>query len=141
MYNFCFRGKLSHISVYLLGALSLFNSLHKTNFTHIYICILVERDIKLGSLTEKMRKSPNERHKKDSVTWRHLYCVLKYIRGHSLITLRVSTGEGLEKKLHTLTLRGGHAHSYVIFSKSIFYIRNRAVKWFGRDYISFASGR
>ena len=36
---------------------------------------------------------------------------------------------------------GGQTHSYVIFSKSIFYIRNRAVKWFGRDHISFASGR
>ena len=36
---------------------------------------------------------------------------------------------------------GGQTHSYVIFSKSIFYIRNRAVKWFGRDHISFASGK
>ena len=32
-------------------------------------------------------------------------------------------------------------HSYVIFSKSLFYIRNRAVKWFGKDHISFTSGR
>ena len=30
---------------------------------------------------------------------------------------------------------GGQTHSYVIFSKSIFVIRNRAVKWFGRDHI------
>ena len=39
--------------------------------------------------------------------------------------------------------RGGGVPNpfYVIFSKSIFYIRNRAVKWFGRDHISFASGR
>ena len=43
---------------------------------------------------------------------------------------------GLEKSLHTLTLGGGEAqtHSYVIFSKSIFYIRNRPVKWFDRLY-------
>ena len=49
----------------------------------------------------------------------------------------------MEKSLHTLTLgrAGGQTHSYVIFSKSIFYIRNRAVKWFDRDHISFASGR
>ena len=52
--------------------------------------------------------------------------------------VRVSMGEGLEKSLHTLTFgRRGQIHSYVIFSKSIFYIRNRAVKWFGRDHISF----
>jgi len=25
---------------------------------------------------------------------------------------------------------GGQTHSYIIFSKSIFYIRNRAVRWF-----------
>ena len=38
-------------------------------------------------------------------------------------------GGVLEKSLYTLTLRGrGQTHSYVIFSKSIFYIRNRAVK-------------
>ena len=36
---------------------------------------------------------------------------------------------------------GGQTHSYVIFLKTIFYIRNRAVKWFSRDHISFASGR
>ena len=49
---------------------------------------------------------------------------------------------GLEKSLHTVTLGGGgQTQSYVIFSKSIFYIRNRVVKWFGRDHISFASGR
>ena len=35
----------------------------------------------------------------------------------------------------------GQTHSYVIFSKSIFYIRNRVVQWFGRDHVSFASGR
>ena len=33
--------------------------------------------------------------------------------------------------------RGGQTHSYVIFSKSIFYIRNCEVKWFGRDHVSF----
>ena len=33
----------------------------------------------------------------------------------------------MEKTLHTLTLgSGGQTHSYVIFSKSKFYIRNRA---------------
>ena len=47
-------------------------------------------------------------------------------------------GETLEKSLLTLTLGGrGQTHSYVIFSKSIFYIRSQAVKWFGRDHISF----
>ena len=50
-------------------------------------------------------------------------------------------GGGLEKTLHTLTLGGGQTRSYVIFSKSIFYIRNRAVKEFGRGHIPFASGR
>ena len=35
----------------------------------------------------------------------------------------------------------GQTHSYVIFSKSIFYIRNRVVKWFGRYHILFESGR
>ena len=35
----------------------------------------------------------------------------------------------------------GQTLSYVIFSNSKFYIRNSAVKWFGRDHISFASGR
>ena len=29
--------------------------------------------------------------------------------------------------------------SYVIFSKLIFYIRNRSVKWFGRDHISLSN--
>ena len=39
-------------------------------------------------------------------------------------------------KFNTLTLGGwGQTHSYVIFSKSIFYIRNRTFKWFGRDHI------
>ena len=36
---------------------------------------------------------------------------------------------------------GGQIHSYIIFSKSIFYIKNCTAKWFGRDHISFASGR
>ena len=46
------------------------------------------------------------------------------------------------KNLYILLLWGeGRTHSYEIFSKTIFYIRNRAVKWFGRDDISFASGR
>ena len=42
----------------------------------------------------------------------------------------------MEKSLHTLTL-GGQTHSYLIFSKSIFYIRNREVKWFRRDELYF----
>ena len=51
-------------------------------------------------------------------------------------------GGGLEKSLHNLTLgRGVKPILKVIFSKSIVYIRNSAVKCFGRDYISFASGR
>ena len=37
--------------------------------------------------------------------------------------------------------REGQTHSYIIFSKLIFYIRNCRVKCFGRDHISFASGR
>ena len=45
-------------------------------------------------------------------------------------------------KISTYTYfgEGGQTHSYVIFSESIFYIRNRAVKWFGSDHISFVSG-
>ena len=64
--------------------------------------------------------------------------VLEILSGTFIIYLRVpKEGRGLEKSLHTLTLGRGQTHSYVIFSKSIFYIRNRAVKWFGRDHISF----
>ena len=60
------------------------------------------------------------------------------VRDRSLITYGSRGGEGLEKSLHTITLReGGQIPSYVIFCKSIFYIRNRAVTWFGRDHISF----
>ena len=33
--------------------------------------------------------------------------------------------------------KGSQTYSYGIFSKSIFYIRNRGVKLFGRDHISF----
>ena len=56
--------------------------------------------------------------------------------------IRVQREGGLEKSLHTLTWGEGRGqiHSYVIFSMSIFYIRNGMVKWFGRDHISFASG-
>ena len=67
--------------------------------------------------------------------------VYKYHLGSFISYVRVPR-EGLEKSLHTLTWGGGsQTHSYVIFSKSIFYIRNRAVKWFGKDHISFASER
>ena len=63
-------------------------------------------------------------------------------KGPFINYVRVPREGGLEKSLHTLTLgRGGETHSDVIFSKSIFYIRNRALKLFGRDHISFASGR
>ena len=57
--------------------------------------------------------------------------------------VRVSRGEGVGKisTYSYLEGEGGQIHSYVIFYKSIFYIRNRAVKWFGREHISFASGR
>ena len=59
---------------------------------------------------------------------------INYIR-----ILRVGGGW---KNIYILLLwGGGEAHSYVIFSKSIFYISNRAVKLFGKDHISFASGR
>ena len=58
----------------------------------------------------------------------------KYVRGHSLGVGKISIysyfGEG-----------GGQTHSYVIFFKSIFYIRKYAVKWFGRDHTSITSGR
>ena len=67
--------------------------------------------------------------------------VLLQDKGSFINYVRVPRESGLEKSLHTLTLEGGQTHSHVIFSKSIFYIRNRAVKWFGRDHISFASGR
>ena len=52
--------------------------------------------------------------------------------------VRVPREGGLEN-LYILLLweGGGQTYSYVIFSKSIFYIRNSAVKWFGRDRISF----
>ena len=54
------------------------------------------------------------------------------------MTLCDKEGREFEKFLHTLTLGGGgQTQSYVIFSKSIFYIRNHAVKWFGRESISF----
>ena len=49
-------------------------------------------------------------------------------------------GGGRVGKISTYSYFGGgkgQIHSYVIFPKSIFYIRNRAVKWFGRDHISF----
>ena len=55
--------------------------------------------------------------------------------------VRVMREGGLEKSLQTLTLGRGSTHSSVMFSKSIFCIRNRAVKGFGKDHISFASGR
>ena len=42
-------------------------------------------------------------------------------------------GGGGQKNLYILLVwGGGQNHFYVIFYKSIFYIRNRAVKWFGR---------
>ena len=52
--------------------------------------------------------------------------------------VRVSDGGGVGK-ISTYSYFGeeGQTHSYVMFSKSIFYIRNRVVKWFGRDHISF----
>ena len=67
--------------------------------------------------------------------------VIKYVvvhRGHSLNYVRVLREGGLED-LYILFLwgGGGQTHSYIIFSKSIFYIRNRMIKWFGRVHISF----
>ena len=64
-----------------------------------------------------------------------------YLRGHSLITYWFRGRRGGGKYLHTFTLglAEGQTHSYIIFSKSIFYIRNREGKWLGRDHISFAS--
>ena len=68
-------------------------------------------------------------------------CVFLYVvdmkhKGPFINYVRVPREGELEKSLHTLTLEG-QTHSYVIFSKSIFYIRNHAVKWFGKDHISF----
>ena len=65
--------------------------------------------------------------------------LLIFAKGPFINYVRVSRGgEGLEKSLHTSTWGGGgQTHSYVIFSKWIFYISNRAVKWFGRDHVSF----
>ena len=57
--------------------------------------------------------------------------------GHSLITQgsRGTGGRGW-KKLYILLLWGwGQTHSYVTFSKSMFYIRNHDVKWFSKDHI------
>ena len=54
--------------------------------------------------------------------------------------VRVSRGEGFEKSLHTLTLGGRGSNPFLrnIFQVDILcYIRNSAVKWFGRDNISF----
>ena len=65
---------------------------------------------------------------------------LPVYKGPFINYLKASRGEELKKSLHTLTLRGGgrdQINSYVIFSKPIFYIRNRAVKWFSGDHISF----
>ena len=53
-------------------------------------------------------------------------------------------GEGGVGKISTYSYFGEgvvQTHSYVIFSMSMFYNRNHAVKCFGRDHISFASGR
>ena len=59
---------------------------------------------------------------------------LRSTKGSFINYVRVlrERGGGLDKSLHTFTFgEGGQTHSYVIFSKSIFYIRNRAVLWFG----------
>jgi hypothetical protein len=64
-----------------------------------------------------------------------------HVRGHSL-RKGSEGGRGVGKiSKYSYLGEGGQTHSYVIFSKSLFYIRNCAVKWFGRDHISFASGR
>ena len=55
-------------------------------------------------------------------------------KGPFINYVRVSR-EGGVGKISTYSYFGGATHSYVIFSKSIFYIRNRAVKWFGKDHI------
>ena len=39
--------------------------------------------------------------------------------------------------IYILFLGESQIYSYVIFSKSIFYSRDRAVKWFGRNHFSF----
>ena len=60
-------------------------------------------------------------------------------KGPVINYLRVQR-EGVVGKISTYSYfggRGGQTNSYLIFSKLIFYIINRAVKWFGRDHISF----
>ena len=72
-----------------------------------------------------------------------LSCTTTYRKGPFINYIRIPREAGGGNNLYILLLwgGGGQTHSYVIFSKSIFYIRNHAVKWFGRDFISFASGR
>jgi hypothetical protein len=63
-------------------------------------------------------------------------------KGPFINYVRLPREEGLEKSLHTLTLGGRGSNPFLrnIFQVD-FYIINRAVKWFGRDHISFAPGR
>jgi hypothetical protein len=59
-------------------------------------------------------------------------------KGPFINYVSVSRGRGGGKiSTYSYLGEGGQTYSYVIFSKSIFYIRNRAVKCFGRDHISF----
>ena len=55
-------------------------------------------------------------------------------KGPLIYYVRVSRVEGKSSTYFYLGGQGGQTHSYVIFSKSIFYIRNHAVKWFGWDH-------
>ena len=59
-------------------------------------------------------------------------------KGPFINYVRVQREEGGFKKLYILLLWSGKVKSILT---SICYIRNRAIKWFGRDHISFASGR
>ena len=57
-------------------------------------------------------------------------------KGPFINYVRVPRGGGL--KISTYSYFGcGQTNSYVIFSKSIFYIIDRPVKWFSRDHNSF----
>ena len=61
-----------------------------------------------------------------------------YNKGPFIHSLRKGPEGGEVGKISTYSyFRRGQTHSYVIFSKLIFYIGNRAVKWFGRDHVSF----
>jgi hypothetical protein len=68
-------------------------------------------------------------HKSKPANKQHTNHSFEMIRGHSLtMVCKSPEGGGLENLYILLLWGGGQTHSYVIFSKSIFCIINRAVK-------------